>query len=171
MPFKKGNISWNKGLKCPQISKACKGRVAWNKGIPMPEERRLKMIARLKGRHFSPKTEFKKGQNIGNKHPHWKGGRTISDGYILIFKPEHPYATKQGYVREHKLIMEKQLGRYLTRKEQIHHINGNKKDNRIENLILFENAISHRNYHLLEHFENKLKRMKSKIHILYQPKV
>lgn len=66
----------------------------------------------------------------------WKGGRRKSHGYVEIKKPEHPFADSEGYVKEHRLIMEAELGRYLATKEYVHHINGVKTDNRIENLQL-----------------------------------
>lgn len=57
-------------------------------------------------------------------------------GYILIYNPQHPFCDSKGYVREHRLVMEKSIGRYLEKDEEIHHINGIKNDNRIENLKL-----------------------------------
>ena len=79
--------------------------------------------------------------NRGNKHPCWKGGKTYDgSGYILIHSPNHPFAKKQGYVPEHRLVMEKHLGRYLEKWEIIHHINGIRNDNRIENLELCPNT-------------------------------
>lgn len=64
----------------------------------------------------------------------WKGGISYHQGYKMIHKPTHPHAKGNGYVFEHRLIVEKSLGRYLWPKEVIHHINHNKLDNRIENL-------------------------------------
>ena len=84
----------------------------------------------------------------GKESHRWKGGRTISSGgYVLIYKPEHPDAYKGGYVMEHKLIMEKHLGRPLQWKEEIHHLDQNKTNNEIDNLHLFDNTVQHQNYH------------------------
>ena len=58
-------------------------------------------------------------------------------GYIMRKAPYHPFANSRGYVPEHRLIMENQIGRYLIpRKELVHHINGVRDDNRIGNLRL-----------------------------------
>ncbi len=75
----------------------------------------------------------------GAKSPNWKGGRIVkAKGYIEILTPGHPN-NANGYVREHRLVMEKHLGRYLESYEQIHHKNGIKDDNRLENLeIVFK---------------------------------
>jgi hypothetical protein len=59
-----------------------------------------------------------------------------SDGYIKVYLPSHPYCTKDGYVMEHILVMEKEIGRYITRDEVVHHQNHIRDDNRIENLQL-----------------------------------
>ena len=75
-------------------------------------------------------------------HPGWKGGRTIKSGYVFIKKPEHPFSTSNGYVREHRLVMEKKLGRYPEPFEVVHHINHIKDDNRIENLKLEKSQAS-----------------------------
>lgn len=73
---------------------------------------------------------------LGKKHYNWKGGVNIHNGYRLVLKPSHPMRDHHGYVREHRLVMEKKLGRYLLPNEVVHHINGDRLDNRIENLQL-----------------------------------
>lgn len=75
-----------------------------------------------------------KNQKLSNC-PSWKGGRfkTI-DGYIKIYLPSHPNSSSDGYIFEHRLVMEKFLGRYLTKDELVHHLNGIRDDNREENL-------------------------------------
>jgi len=60
-----------------------------------------------------------------------------SDGYVLIYTPNHPHANNAGCVREHRLAMEKKLGRYLKPSEVVHHKDGDRKNNRIGNLEVF----------------------------------
>lgn len=71
----------------------------------------------------------------GENSPQWKGGR-ITDryGYILVWNPNHPYSNSSGYVREHRLVMEEHIKRFLRPDEEINHINRAKSDNRLENL-------------------------------------
>lgn len=76
----------------------------------------------------------------GDRHPNWKGGRQLDkDGYVLISgQRSHPNCDRHGCVREHVLVMERKLGRYLTgdERERVHHKNGVKHDNDPENLEL-----------------------------------
>ena len=65
-----------------------------------------------------------------------KGWYKNNRGYILVYQPTHPMASKAGYVMQHRLVMSKQIGRSLTRAEVVHHKNGKMDDNRLENLEL-----------------------------------
>lgn len=85
----------------------------------------------------------------GDKASNWKGGRIkTGGGHIYVYSPEHPYATQDGYVMEHRLVMEKHLGRYLTRKEIVHHKDHVKTNNVITNLKLMTLS-EHRRFHLM----------------------
>lgn len=107
-----------------------------------------------KGQHYSLATEFKSGNKPiagfkkGNKI-NWKGGKRRHGQYIEIHSPGHPFCNKAKYVFEHRLVMEKHLGRYLKPEEEIHHINNNRSDNRIKNLKLFKNKSKHMKFHHL----------------------
>lgn len=91
-----------------------------------------------------------RGDIHGLRNPNWRGGRRRdADGYILIKDEKHPFKTKKNLVYEHRLIMESYLRRfnpnhqsliningklYIDKSYDVHHINGIKDDNRIENL-------------------------------------
>jgi uncharacterized protein (DUF1330 family) len=157
MEFKKGCIPWNKGkinrftikkcLTCGKEFKASrvqlkngwgkycshKCRPAWNKGIPLSSETIKKLSQSHKGK--TPWNKNKKlPQYSGKKHPLWKGGRNkIGGGYIVVYIPNHPFA-RDNYVREHRLVVEKYLGRYLLPTEPVHHLG--KKDNNLPQMLM-----------------------------------
>lgn len=119
------------------------GQIPWNKG------RKGLQVAWNKGKKLSNLT----GENACA----WKGGiKKHQRGYNLIYNPIHPFCTCEGYVFEHRLIIEKQIGRYLHRWEVVHHKNKILDDNRIDNLELFPSQGEHLRQH-------KLNRIKSEV--------
>lgn len=108
------------------------------------------------GRQFcSRKCHYSHNKLVGNKSKEnngmWKGGRTGGGGdYVRILIPNHPNSSKDGYVLEHRLVMEEKVGRYLNVGEVVHHINHIRDDNRIENLQLLT-KIEHDSLHLKEY--------------------
>lgn len=116
---------------------------------PHTQETKLKISLNHKGKHYSEKSEFKKGNKVN-----WNGGKYITEnGYVYIYSPDHPNKYRTGYYPEHRLVMEKEIGRILTKDEVIHHIDHNKQNNDVTNLMLL-NKESHRKLHSLE--EKKL---------------
>ena len=98
---------------------------------------------------------------IPGREKDYGSGIRVGNGYIYIKAPDHPKADINGYYKEHRLVMEKKLGRFLRKNEIIHHINYNKQDNRIENLMLFKSHSAHAKYHFKEGSHRKLSRRPS----------
>lgn len=77
----------------------------------------------------------------GESHGHWNGGRTLTGGgYVKVMvSADDPMASMRdgkGYVLEHRLVMARVLGRPLTEKETVHHIDNERANNAPENLQL-----------------------------------
>ena len=101
-------------------------------------------------RRFGIKAQ-RTGPRSGSGHPDWKGGVRILKGYRYIYSPDHPNRTGKKVVAEHRLVMEKKIGRYLERREVVHHIDGNPLNNHPDNLVLF----SHNGEHLRHELTGK----------------
>ena len=91
------------------------GRPAWNKGLTKETDER-----------------------VAKNAPRLLGRKMHKAGYVLVYVPDHPKRDRTGYVLEHRVVMEQELGRHLQSNEIVHHINGDKTDNRTENLQLVE---------------------------------
>ena len=110
--------------------------VAESFGVSVKTLRRRRRSAGLPPLITSPR--------FGDRAPAFKRGRyTTKRGYVMVLAADHPNAKASGYVLEHRLVMERALGRLLLPGEVVHHINDVKDDNRIENLELFSNNSEH----------------------------
>lgn len=124
-------------LSAPQIAKmkgCCKSAVHFAaRSIKMPLRNRYMAHKLLSERRYNSNTYV--------FNTSWKGGRSARPNryvYLKIF-PDNPYycmANKNNYVAEHRLVVAQHIGRPLRREEKVHHVNGIKDDNKIENLQL-----------------------------------
>jgi len=110
-------------------------------GEPSAEQVRRRMIREKIDRR-------PQGAMQGKMNHCWRGGRTRdSDGYIQVPAPDgHPHTKSNGYIYEHRLVMEQHLGRILNPEEVVHHIDANKENNAVQNLQLFQDNASHLAY-------------------------
>lgn len=121
---------------------------------PFSDERRKECAKRATGRIFSEETrkkisEARKMHKIGH-------AKERKDGYIQVYFPDHPQSSKDGYVMEHRLIMENLIGRYLNDDEVVHHKNHIRNDNRIANLQLMTFK-EHAALHMKERYKKENK--------------
>lgn len=92
--------------------------------MPAPKEKQTFYTIRI-GEHFHDVT----------------GRKRTPKGYVTLCIKTHPYSDKtNGYIFEHRIVMEMHLGRYLEPGEVVHHKNEIKYDNRLSNLELMEHA-------------------------------
>lgn len=147
-----------------------KCRIEAQKGKKLSPEAKEKFVKAgynaWKGRKHTLETrkkfsEIQRGK-YGKEARGWQGGRVIQGGYIKI-KTKDLFKAKDGsykgkYKFEHRLVMEKYLGRKLIRNEMIHHRNGIKTDNRFSNLEIVIRQTHHGNVkcpHCLKEFKIK----------------
>lgn len=85
----------------------------------------------------------------GDKNPAWTGGRQQTKrGCWLVLQPDHPHANRHGYCWEHRLVMERMIGRLLLRTEVVHHRDGDPSNNDPKNLQLFQSNAEHLRHEL-----------------------
>jgi len=109
------------------------------------------------------KCAIKEAGRLGDKSPTWEGGRFInSQGYILVWISKEDFFSSMrnasNHVLEHRLVMAKHLKRCLLPWEIVHHKNGIKTDNRIENLELISSDIKHNTITKLSTYIKKLEK-------------
>lgn len=126
-------------------------------GLKLSPEVRKRISEMNKGRRLSD--EAKRKISEANRI-HGVGHKKLrEDGYVAIYYPEHPDSTLEGYVMEHRLVMEQTIGRRLGKNEVVHHINHVRSDNRIENLKLMT-VSEHMSMHMRErHAERRNKKL------------
>ena len=142
---------WNKGLtketddRVARTANKLRGKPVWNSGLTRETDPRIKSPwnTNLTKDKDSRIAELYSRNRTGNKNPNWKGGRMGGNGnYILVrLEPDDPFYSmitdrSDYYIAEHRLVMAKHLGRRLLDEELVHHINGIRDDNRLENLEL-----------------------------------
>jgi len=99
----------------------------------------------LRKKIFCNTPEFRENSRrsfLGKKNPRWNGGKTIHNGYLLVQSKDHPFRNKHGYVRKHRLVVEKIIKRYLKKTDVCHHIK-NKLNNSPKNIIVFSSQSAH----------------------------
>lgn len=125
-------------LKISQNSKSWlrKTEVIYKKCMQCSKEYQFSHNGSKSERLYCSKSCGTKSRGSGETHHNWKGGRSIdSHGYVILNVKDG--RTKTGWRFEHHLVMEKILGRPLIKPENVHHKNGNRQDNRPENLELW----------------------------------
>lgn len=137
-------LTWAKDSACYRHTEQVRAWAA--EGLALSE------IARRIGTKHQTVAKFLRERNIpyqrferkGPNNPAWRGGRQVDKtGYVLVWQPEHPEANRHGCVREHRLVMERKLGRPLHPGEVVHHLDGNKANNDPSNLEVFASNGEH----------------------------
>lgn len=117
-----------------ESERACDIAIAINKSVSSIHHKANRLGLRKDNEaFFDIRSKACSGVNSGN----FKGyRRKTTRGYIACYVPNHPNATINGTVMEHRLVVEQKLGCILPKEFDVHHINGIKTDNRIENLAI-----------------------------------
>ena len=134
--------AWNKGLKKKTPCKVCGGMVSydkWGKPVKTCSPECLKELRSEIG-----KAKYSPPSRLGKRVKGAKHRRVTVNRYVELYEGDGKHATR---IYEHRKVMQDFLKRKLKTREQVHHVNGDKIDNRIENLMLFANASEHAKFH------------------------
>lgn len=105
-----------------------------------------------KGRGNGSGRGWKRNNPFGKKALHWKGGRVLINGCPYVYKPKHPHTFNGRYVKESRLLMEKEIGHLLQKSEVVHHKDGNPLNNNVSNLVVCKTRGTHTaKYHSKKH--------------------
>ena len=125
-------------MRCVVCGKVAKSKADGSKGGPKWEGPLCSAHLEKLRRNGDPRISKKAGPPKGVPLKRVGGERYAKgDGYIKVWLPSHPNSDKTGHVLEHRLVMSEDINRPLESHETVHHINGNRSDNRIENLELW----------------------------------
>ena len=94
----------------------------------------------------------RKGKRLKSDYDFGGHEKQRKDGYVSVYVPDHPNANKDGYVMKHHLVMEHHIGGYIPEGYVVHHKNGKRNDNRLENLELM-NFNEHAGYRMKKRHE------------------
>jgi hypothetical protein len=147
-----GSDGWNKFVRWHHsraMTQEHKDKIAVTlTGFKASDETRRKLSLMRKGIIFTELHKQRLSEASTGKNNHkWKGGRYDADGYVMVYCPDHPnLPSNTSHIQEHRLVMEKSIGRYLLITEIVHHKNEIKDDNRIENLEIKTQTV-----HFTEH--------------------
>jgi len=135
-------LYWDLGLSQTEISK----KVNLSTGHISRLFNKYSIPKRPKGYWLYDRPKVIKIIKIGDQKHKITGRKETKKGYVVLTIKTHPRASVGRCVMEHRVIMEAYLGRYLNENEIVHHKNGIKNDNRLENLEVMDHAD-----HTLEH--------------------